>query len=75
MPTLRWWPATALAKVALILAVIACTWVLPGVFGRMVNPILAQQQDSTATSIDTAAAPVVPRRSSWHGITPSGTGA
>ena len=60
MPARSWWPTTALAKVALILAVIACTWVLPGVFGRMVNPILAQQQDSTAAAVDSAADPVVP---------------
>jgi CNT family concentrative nucleoside transporter len=42
MPLHRWWPTTALAKVALILGVIACTWVLPGLFGRAIDPILAQ---------------------------------
>ena len=55
----RWWPTTALAKVALILAVVACTWVLPGVFGRMVNPILAQQQDSVPVAQDSAITPPV----------------
>jgi CNT family concentrative nucleoside transporter len=57
MPARSWWPTTALAKIALILAVVACTWVLPGVFGRMTNPILAQQADSTPAP--EAAPPVV----------------
>ena len=57
MPARSWWPTTALAKIVLILAVIACTWVLPGVFGRIANPILAQQADSTPQA--DSAAPVV----------------
>jgi CNT family concentrative nucleoside transporter len=50
-----------LAKIALILAVIACTWVLPGMFGRVMNPILAQQQDSAPAIQDSAVtSPVIP---------------
>lgn len=55
MSALRWWPTTAAAKVLLIFGVIAATWVLPGVFGRMVDPILAQ--NSTSPAQDTAPAP------------------
>jgi CNT family concentrative nucleoside transporter len=58
----RWWPTTAAAKVLLILAVITCTWVLPGAFGRMTSPILAQVQDTAQAVVPdtTGAIPAPP---------------
>jgi CNT family concentrative nucleoside transporter len=58
MAARRWWPTTIAAKILLILAVVACTWVLPGAFGRMVAPILAQQDSSPAVP-DSAVAPPI----------------
>ena len=55
--SLRWWPASAAAKVLLILAVIAATWVLPGAFGRVVDPLLAQQDSVPAVVDSTVVAP------------------
>jgi CNT family concentrative nucleoside transporter len=52
----RWLPATALAKIVLVVAVIGCTWILPGAIGRLVGTVAAQQPDTVAIQDTTTSA-------------------